>query len=1139
MTQLASSIQNIRDYYTVVVIGSGYGGGIAASRLARAGQTVCVLERGKEFQPGDYPDTSLEFMSESQVHLPGGATHGPQTGLYDFRLNQDLNALVGCGLGGTSLINAGVALRPEPRVFDDPRWPAAFRAEVATRLEDGFRRAEEMLQTTPYPEDAPRLPKMDALQKSAAVFGEDTFARLPINVTFEDGINHVGVKQAACKLCGDCMSGCNHGAKNTVLMNYLPDAKNHGAEIFTRVAVHSLVRKADRWLVYYQVLDEGRESFGAPEAFVSAEIVILAAGTFGSTEILLRSKAAGLPLSDELGKHFSGNGDMIGFSYNSDVNINMVGFGHHPAKDKEPVGPVITSMIDLRNQPDLEDGLVIQEGGATGALANFLPLTMATASRLAGCPIDIGLEELIRKNTRELESLVSGAYRGALRNTQIYLVMTHDSSSGTLHLDESDELRISWPGAGAERHVRRVNSKLWEATEQLRGTFIENPMWSRMTSHTLMTAHPLGGCVMAEDAEHGVVNHKGQVFADTLGSSVYEGLYVNDGAVIPRSLGVNPHITISAVAERNCALLIADRGWEIDYGFASVPEIAPTHTAPERHGIKFTEAMEGFFSLNVTDNFDNGAKEGRAAGSSFRFIVSIESDDVETLMESSEHRAQLFGTVTAPALSSSPLTVTEGEFNLFMIDPDLPETRLMRYRMKLTTAEGKVYGIDGRKFIHDNRATNLWHDVTTLYITVHAGACTEGPVIGKGILKIMPKDLQHQLRTMQVTHALSISERLRTLTRFGKFFAGDLFDVYGGVFARQTYFHPDAPPRKKRPLRLDSPEVHYFTTDDDETLRLTRYRGGGKGPVMLVHGLGVSSLAFSTDLIDTNLTEYLYAHGYDVWLLDFRSSIELPYAKTQYTADDVAKYDWPAAVGKVRDITGAADIQVVAHCYGAITFSMAMLSGLQGVRSAVCSQVGAHLSIIPVSRIKSGLHLDSLLAGLGVESLSLYTDSHDDWLNRMFNRALELYPVAKHEHCDNPVCHRVTFLYAPIYKHEQLNAITHDNIHELFGVASISNFEHLGVMTRARKIVNAKGDDVYLPHVERLAIPIAFIHGAENELWLPDSTRQTYEWLCEANGAALYSRHLVPHFGHIDCIFGKNAALDVYPIILKHLEATL
>ncbi|MEO8394292.1 MAG: GMC family oxidoreductase N-terminal domain-containing protein, partial [Chloroflexota bacterium] len=316
MARLASSLQNIKDHYTVVVIGSGYGGGIAASRLARAGQTVCLLERGKEFQPGEYPDTNVEFLSESQVHLPDGSTLGPRTGLYDFRVNNELNALVGCGLGGTSLINAGVALRPEDRVFDDPRWPEEIRQSLKTTLNDGFNRAEQMLGSTPYPADVRPVPKLLAHQRSAQAFGAETFARLPINVTFQDGVNQFGVEQLACNLCGDCMSGCNYHAKNTLIMNYLPDAKNHGAEIFCEVGVRSLEREGDQWLVHYQPLSEGRDSFDAPTQFVRADIVILAAGTFGSTEILLRTKAAGLPLSDQVGQHFSGNGDMIGFSYN-------------------------------------------------------------------------------------------------------------------------------------------------------------------------------------------------------------------------------------------------------------------------------------------------------------------------------------------------------------------------------------------------------------------------------------------------------------------------------------------------------------------------------------------------------------------------------------------------------------------------------------------------------------------------------------------------------------------------------------------------------------------------------------------------------------------------------------------------------
>jgi cholesterol oxidase len=228
----------------------------------------------------------------------------------------------------------------------------------------------------------------------------------------------------------------------------------------------------------------------------------------------------------------------------------------------------------------------------------------------------------------------------------------------------------------------------------------------------------------------------------------------------------------------------------------------------------------------------------------------------------------------------------------------------------------------------------------------------------------------------------------------------------------------------------------------------------------------------------------------------------------------------------------------VVHCYGAMTFNMAMLAGLQGVRSAVCSQIGSHLSVIPANRIKAGLHLDAFLSSLGVKSLTMYTDAHDNWLDKLYNGALKLYPVVYEDPCNSDVCHRITFLYAPLYRHSQLNELTHENLHELFGVASISNFEHLGVMTRAGKVVNHKGEDVYLPHVDRMKIPIAFIHGTDNQTWLPESTKTTYNLLCEKNGAELYSRYLIPHYGHIDCIFGKDAHRDVYPLILKHLDAT-
>ena len=211
--RLASPLRNLRVHYTVVVVGSGYGGAIAASRMARAGQSVCLLERGKELVPGEYPDTPAEAVRQMQTDWPGGR-QGSRTGLFDLRVNPDINVLVGCGLGGTSLINANVALRAERRVFEDVCWPRALRDDVETRLTDGYRRAEAMLRPTPYPADAPQLAKLAALERAAAGVGGD-FYRPPINVTFKDGRNHVGVEQRACVLCGDCVSGCNHGAKNT------------------------------------------------------------------------------------------------------------------------------------------------------------------------------------------------------------------------------------------------------------------------------------------------------------------------------------------------------------------------------------------------------------------------------------------------------------------------------------------------------------------------------------------------------------------------------------------------------------------------------------------------------------------------------------------------------------------------------------------------------------------------------------------------------------------------------------------------------------------------------------------------------------------------------------------------------------
>ncbi|WP_051469942.1 GMC family oxidoreductase N-terminal domain-containing protein [Fischerella sp. PCC 9605] len=773
MTRLSNPIENIKNHYTVVVIGSGYGGAIAASRLARAGQQVCVLERGKEFQPGEYPNQPTEAVKEMQVDLPGGKHIGSRTGLYDFHINKDINVFVGCGLGGTSLVNANVSLRAEPRVFADPRWPKDLREDIDTLLAEGYRRAEEMLKPVPYPQDRPHVRKLQALEKSAQYLNEK-FYRPPINVTFQDGVNHVGVEQKTCNLCGDCVSGCNNKAKNTVLMNYLPDAKNHGAEIYTQVSVRRLEREGDRWLVHYQLLNAGQEKFDAPTMFVSADMVILAAGTLGSTEILLRSQAAGLPLSDKVGHYFTGNGDVLAFGYNTEQVINGIGFGDRPPSQQEPVGPCITGIIDMREQPVLDNGMVIEEGSIPGGLAPILPTSFAAAGKILGEDTDNGIGDRLKEKLREAESLAHGAYTGAVRNTQTYLVMTHDDAAGRMYL-ENDRLRVEWEGVGKQPIFQRVNDRLEEATRPLGGTQIPNPIWSNMFGHDLITVHPLGGCILAEDAEHGVVNHKGQVFSSSHSTNVYENLYIADGSVIPRTLGVNPLLTISAIAERCCALIAKDRGWTINYDLPSVP-VTPTEAA--KVGIQFTETMRSFFSTQVKDDYQKAAQQGKKDNSSLEFTVTVIADDLEVLLNDPNHPAKIVGTVKALAISADPLTVTNGKFNLFVQEQDQPDTRQMRYRMYMTAETGQTYYFEGFKQIHDDPGFDVWSDTTTLYITVYEGDSSNNPVLGKGILKIQPVDFIKQMTTLKVTNAENRWQQLQAIDRFSRFFAGTLTEVY-------------------------------------------------------------------------------------------------------------------------------------------------------------------------------------------------------------------------------------------------------------------------------------------------------------------------------------------------------------------------
>lgn len=775
---LSSPLTRLRSHYDVVVIGSGYGGAIAACRLAQARRdgrklSVCVLERGRETGPGSYPNTTLGFAGMAQFTTELGVV-GERDRMFDFRATGDMGLILGCGLGGTSLINAGVAIAPKDWVIQDAAWPEGLRTDLP-RFKRCLQKARKMLGSTPYPASRPKLGKLAALQQSAKALGAP-YSVVDVNVSFEHHANEAGTAMTACNLCGDCATGCNHGAKNTTLMNYLPMARRHGAELFTQVEVEYLQRKDTGWIVHFAPLGGDRAAFTTDLGFVSADLVVLGAGSVGSTEILLRSKAKGLPLSDLVGQRFSGNGDVLGFGYNCTVPIHAVGAGDDPVDGANPPGPCISGLLDLRDlEATPELGMVIQEGVIPAAFAPGMPLLLSTSATLLGTDTTPGILSTITEIGREIQSVVAGPHHGALARTQTFMVMCHDAGDGQLRLDaESNRAQVDWPGAGDAPWLQQVDARLKQATAAIGGTHIPDPVWSKWMGNKLVVSHPLGGAAMADSAERGVVDHKGNVFSGQHGTAVYPNLYVDDGAAVARSLGVNPLLTIAALAERTMELLLESRGWTLD---ASLP---PLPVAKPKLGLRFTERMAGTLALGDSLSYTADGWEGDVQTAPAEFIIQVQSDDLHEVLDTPGHAARLTGTLHVPGLHPHPLQIEDGAFTLFVADEDEADTRYMRYRFVAVSQDGLAYYFDGEKIVRDDGGFDIIRDTTTLLVTLHEGKTAAGKQVARGSLEVHLGDLVKSVTTLEVINAASAAEKGGALLRCGQYFFGSLAATYLG-----------------------------------------------------------------------------------------------------------------------------------------------------------------------------------------------------------------------------------------------------------------------------------------------------------------------------------------------------------------------
>lgn len=515
----------------VVIVGSGFGGSVSACRLAAAGRDVLVLERGREWDPKDYPrepgDAWIWDVDEPER----------QNGWIDLRILDEMWVAQGAGVGGGSLIYANVSIDAPPEAFDDG-WPKGISA---AELAPYYAKVSAMLQNSTVPENQ-LTPRFRLMREAAEAIGEShRFRKLDLAVSFNDQWNPKledptndrhsvkfknphGQWQGTCVHCGNCDVGCQVRAKNTLDLNYLAAARTVGAEIRALSLVSHIERIGAVWRVYYDVLSEGRRN----STYVDSNRVILAAGSLGSTEILLRSRDQYKTLQNlpkALGQGWSSNGDFLTPTIYEDRAVSPT------------FGPTITAAIDFLRDGHNGARFFVEDGGFPNLIANFVKARMEQSSSWA--------------EKRILKNLGKSLGKDPMRHVMPWFGQAIDGGNGRLYLGRRwfapwrRALKLDWNPAASMLGVNGLIGMHKALSAATGGKALDVPTWTIFS--TLITPHPLGGCNMSMGPGTGVVDDCGRVFG-------HPGLQVLDGSIVPRPIGLNPSKTIAALAERACDL---------------------------------------------------------------------------------------------------------------------------------------------------------------------------------------------------------------------------------------------------------------------------------------------------------------------------------------------------------------------------------------------------------------------------------------------------------------------------------------------------------------------------------------------------------------------------------------------------------
>jgi cholesterol oxidase len=534
-----------------VVVGSGFGGSVSAYRLQDGGKRTVVLERGKAWAPGSFPRQPREIARNFWDPSKG------LFGFFDIWSFRGIESLVSSCLGGGSIIYANVLLRKDAEWFahdDGEDWPV-----TREELDPHYDAVEQMIAPQRYPYD--RQPyistaKTRAMQEAgqrlgvpwqlpplAVTFGNPDAAPVP-GERIDDDANLHGVHRYTCRLVGECNVGCNFGAKNTLDLNYLSRFKEKGGDIRTLCEVRSFAPRPDGGFdvryVRHSHEDEGREhDTGAlPLETITCERLVLSAGSFGSTYLLLRNRDSFPRLSDRIGTHWCGNGDLLGF---------LVARKQGTRRFDPAVGAVITSA--LRYDGEDGRGYYIEDGGYPTFVGWLLEMTDAksAARRAARFGWRRFRDKLSKKPVSNLSAEFWGLVGDSVRssNSLPLLGMGRDLPDGRLYL-ENDYLQNSWTMRTSRRYYDSVKRSMEAIADTTGAKFVDEPLWY---FRRVITVHPVGGCPMGESSVEGVVDSNGQVFG-------HPGLSIADGSVMPGPVGPNPSLTIAALADRSTTWML-------------------------------------------------------------------------------------------------------------------------------------------------------------------------------------------------------------------------------------------------------------------------------------------------------------------------------------------------------------------------------------------------------------------------------------------------------------------------------------------------------------------------------------------------------------------------------------------------------